>query len=79
MLWKLWKLATFAQLKYRQISQRIIQRHDLYHIPPEDSGSVLSLALKLRNRNMGTSQTHVAKNVAMSAKPGACGVFEGAP
>jgi len=46
---------------------------------PEDSGSVLSLALKLRNRNMGTSQTHVAKNVAMSAKPGACGVFEGAP
>lgn len=38
---------------------------------PDDVGRALSFALKLKNRNRGTSQTHVPKNVAMSVKPGA--------
>ncbi len=36
-------------------------------------GRVLSLALKLRNKNSGTSQTHIAKKEAISEKPGALG------
>ena len=40
---------------------------------PADIGRVLSLALKLRNRNRGTSQTHRAKKDAISGKPGAPG------
>lgn len=38
---------------------------------PDDVGRALSLALKLKNKNNGTSQTHMPKKVAMSVKPGA--------
>ena len=33
-------------------------------------GRVFSPALKLRNKNRGASQTHMAKNVAISENPG---------
>lgn len=38
---------------------------------PEDVGRALSLALKLKNRKRGTSQTQIPKKVAMSVKLGA--------
>ena len=34
-------------------------------------GSALSFALRLKNRNSGASHTHMPKNVAISANPGA--------
>lgn len=33
-----------------------------------DDGSALSFALRLRNKNSGTSQTHTPKNVTISKK-----------
>jgi len=38
---------------------------------PDDVGRALSLALKLKKRNNGTSQTQIPKKVAISVKPGA--------
>jgi len=40
---------------------------------PDDVGRALSLALKLKNKNNGTSQTQMPKKVAMSLNPGALG------
>lgn len=40
-------------------------------LPTPDVGRALSLALRLRKRNKGTSHTQAPKNVAISAKPGA--------
>lgn len=41
------------------------------------TGSALSFALRLRNKNRGTSHTHTPKKVAISAKPGTCGTCLG--
>lgn len=43
-----------------------IRNHD-----PPNEGNALSFALKLRNKNRGTNQTHIAKNAATSMKAGA--------
>lgn len=38
---------------------------------PDDTGSALSFALRLRKRNKGASQTQMPKNEAISMNPGA--------
>lgn len=39
-----------------------------------DNGKALSLALKLRNKKSGASQTQTPKNVAISTNPGVLGI-----
>lgn len=41
------------------------------------TGRALSFALRLRNKNNGTSHTHTPKKVAISAKPGTSGACLG--
>lgn len=40
---------------------------------PDDIGSALSFALRLRNKNRGASQTQIPKNEAISVNPGVIG------
>ena len=54
--------------RIRRINYEKVTRH----IPLDDTGNALSFALKLKNKNNGTNQTHNAKNVAMSWNAGAC-------
>ena len=45
------------------------------YAPSTDIGNALSFALKLKNRNNGTNQTQIPKNVATSANPGGSKAF----
>ena len=49
----------------------IVEVRYVDHHLPMFIGNALSLALRLRNKNNGASQTHIPKKVAISAKPGA--------
>ena len=48
---------------------------DKRHSPSPETGNALSFALKLKNRNNGTNQTQIPKNVATSANPGGSKAF----
>ena len=39
---------------------------------PDTVGMALSFALRLKKRKSGVNHTHIAKNEAISAKPGTC-------
>lgn len=67
---------------YRQVSEVSTRRlglesfsYELWQrVHPPNEGRALSFALKLKNKNSGTNQTHIAKNAAMSMKAGALSV-----